>query len=447
MTRSAKARIRVCGIAAAMATVTTFALATLPSQSASAQTLTVLHTFSGASDGGVPLAGLTMDAAGNLYGTSSHGADGYGEVFKLAHKGQGWIFTPLYTFRGAPNDGANPVARVIFGPDGTLYGTTENGGDSTGFCHPGCGTVFNLRPSPTACTTALCPWQETVLYDFAVTDPTYGALPESEVIFDSAGNLYGTTLGGGYYAEPGGGSGCVECGLVYKLTPSGGGWTESVPYSFSGYQYGTDGAFPVGGVTFDNAGNLYGTNTAYGSCGVGTVFQLTPGSPQWTERIVQQLCSMGASPTASMIYDAASNTFYGDSEGDTEYGPQPPSVFTLTESVGTWFFTPIYTFSQNGGGPAGSLLMDSAGNLYGTTIAGGSNPLGLCSNGCGTIFKLTPSNGSWTYTELYDFTGGSDGGAPYSNLVQDANGNFYGTTSAGGSTGCSRCGVVFEFTP
>ncbi|MGA2369791.1 MAG: choice-of-anchor tandem repeat GloVer-containing protein [Candidatus Korobacteraceae bacterium] len=444
MKRSGQSWIGIRGIAVGMATAMMFVLATLPTQ---AQTLTVLHTFTGAADGGVPLSGLTMDAGGNLYGTSSHGAAGYGEVFKLAHKGQGWIFTPLYTFQGAPNDGANPVARVIFGPDGTLYGTTENGGDSTGFCHGGCGSVFNLRPPPTACTTALCPWQETVLYDFAVTDPVYGALPESEVIFDGAGNLYGTSYGGGYYDKPGGGSGCVECGLVYKLTPSSGGWTESVPYSFSGYQYGDDGAFPVGGLTFDSAGDLYGTTTQYGDCGFGIIFELTPNGSSWSEHLLHDFCTGGANPTATMITDA-SGTFYGTTQGEySGYGTQHGSVFTFAPSGSGWVYTPIYTFPQYGGGPAAQLFRDSAGNLYGTTITGGSNPLGLCSNGCGTIFKLTPSNGSWTYTELYDFTGGSDGAAPYSNLVQDANGNFYGTTSSGGSNGCSRCGVVFEFTP
>src|SRR5208282_5570835 len=120
-------------------------------------------------------------------------------------------------------------------------------------------------------------------------------------------------------------------------------------------------------------------------------------------------------------------TFYGDSQGDTEYGLMQGSVFTLTQSGGSWVFTPIYTFTWKGGGPAGQLFMDGAGNLYGTSVAGGA--------GCGTIFKLTPSNGGWTYTQLYNFTCGSDGAAPYSNLVQDATGNFYGTTSAGGSSG------------
>lgn len=412
---------------------------------AQAQTIQTLHSFTGGVDGAAPLAGLSTDAHGNLYGTASSGGMGYGTVYRLAHAGSGWGFTTLYTFHGAPNDGAYPVARVVFGPDQTLYGTTQEGGNSLNYCrNVGCGTVFNLRPQPGICKTALCPWQETLLYDFSTTDPTFGAVPESEVTFDSAGNLYGTTYTGGYYAGAGGGSGCVECGLVYKLTPSGSGWTESVPYSFSGYQYYTDGALPVGGVTFDNAGNMFGTTTAYGSCGFGIAYELTPNGSHWSEVILQQLCESGASPTANLIFDGT-GTFYGASEGDTEYGPYPVTIFTLTQSGGSWVYTPIYIFSQSGHGPAGQLLLDSAGNLYGTTIEGGSNPLGQCSAGCGTIFKLSPSGGSWTYTDLYDFTGGSDGAYPHSNLVMDSSGNFYGTTSQGGGT--NSHGTIFEFTP
>ena len=414
-----------------------------------AQTLTVLHSFTFHSDGANPMAGLTMDAHGSLYGTASQGGLGVGTVYKLTPAGAGWLFTPLYIFQGGSNDGAEPVARVVFGPDNTLYGTTEHGGNSAGFCSRGCGTVFNLQPSASTCRSTSCPWRETVLYQFSTHDSSFGELPESEVTFDGAGNLYGTTYTGGYYDQPGGGGGgCVLCGVVYELSRSGGNWTEQVVYGFSGYQYGSDGALPVGGVTFDNAGNLYGTTSAYGDCGMGIVYQLTPGS-EWSENILQQLCSNnGPSPTANLIYNPSSQTFYGDSEGDTMYGSYPGNVFTLTQSGGVWTFQPIYTFSWSGGGPAGQLVQDSAGNLYGTTIQGGSNPLGLCPNGCGTIFKLTPSNGGWTYSELYDFTGGSDGSAPHSNLIQDAQGNFYGTASAGGSTVCSGgCGVIFKFTP
>ncbi len=395
-----------------------------------AQTLTVLHAFTGGRDGAIPLAGLTMDASGNLYGTASKGGAGYGTVYKLKHAGAGWTLSPLYSFQSGA-DGAHPVARVVFGPNGTLYGTTEYGG-TIGDCTNGCGTVFNLQPQPTACTSVLCPWIESILERFTTL-----AFPESEVTFDSAGNIYGTTYTGGRLVA-GGGNGCSgDCGAVYELVPSGGSWTLNLLYSFYGAEY-SDGEEPVGGVTFDNAGNLYGGTSQGGSCNFGIIYQLTPSSSGWDENRLQQLCNSGADPTASLIYDSSSNTFYGGSQGQTPYGLRPPSIFTLTQSGGSWVYTPIYTFSQNGGGPAGALLKDSAGNLYGTTVTG---PNGSC---CGTIFKLTPSNGNWTYTDLYDFTGGSDGSTPYSNLVMDANGNLYGTASTSGANGL---GVIFEFTP
>ena len=146
-------------------------LALLATQSAQAQTYTVIHSFTGASDGGTPYAGLSIDAHGNLYGTTFAGGAGYGTVFKLTQKGSNWVFTPVYSFQGSgSNDGAGPAGRVIIGPNGSLYGTTESGGQ--GSCanyspYPGCGTVFNLVPPATACKSALCPWTETILYRFA----------------------------------------------------------------------------------------------------------------------------------------------------------------------------------------------------------------------------------------------------------------------------------------
>ncbi len=397
-----------------------------------AQTLTVLHSFTSGKDGANPVAGLTMDAAGNLYGTSQNGGAGNGTVFKLGHAGSGWTLTPLYTF-GGDSDGAHPVARVVFGPNHTLYGTTKNGG-TTGDCTGGCGTVFNLQPQPNACTTAICPWVETILQRFTTL-----AFPESEVVFDSAGNLYGTAYSGGT-GGVGGGNGCwPSCGAVYELSPLNGSWVMSVLHNFSGYQYGDDGANPVGGLTFDSAGNLYGTAFTYGDCDYGIAFQLTPSG---SEHLLHDSCGEAGNPAASMIADAAGN-FYGTmlGNGSAEKG----GVFTLKPSGGGWMWESVYTFPWNGGGSAGALLIDSAGNLYGTTVAGGGNPLGKCpSNGCGTIFQLTPSGSGFSYTQLYAFTGGSDGSAPYSNLVQDTDGNFYGTASTGGADGY---GVIFKFTP
>src|SRR5208283_578425 len=227
----------------------TFALAIVLTQSGQAQTYQVIHTFTGGADGGSPNAGLTADRAGNLYGTTfAGGTAGNGTVYKLTHKGSSWTFNPLYSFGSSGDkDGGAPAARVIFGPDGTLYGMTYAGGEA------GYGTVFNLRPSPKVCKTALCPWTETVLYSFkGVTDganPLYG-----DLVFDHAGNIYGTTMSGGS-THPLGPCGRAGCGTVFELSPSNGAWNEAVIYTFQG----NNGASPFSGVILDQTGNLYGT--------------------------------------------------------------------------------------------------------------------------------------------------------------------------------------------
>ena len=237
------------------ALVSLLVLTLLTIRAAQAQTYNILHSFSGGGDGGTPSAGLIMDRAGNLYGTAQYGGAGNGTVFKLSHPGSGWILSTLYAFQGG-NDGLGPEARVIFGPDGGLYGTTTSGG------FQGYGTVFELRPPVTACKSAICPWTETVLYRFQGgsdgIDPAYGDLS-----FDPMGNLYGTTSGGGLQLCSGN-----TCGVVFKLARSGGGWTESVLYSFTG---GNDGGTPYSGVILDSTGNLYGTAYYGGANTLGSV--------------------------------------------------------------------------------------------------------------------------------------------------------------------------------
>lgn len=390
-----------------------------------AQTYHVIYDFTGGVDGAGPFAGVTMDAAGNLYGTTlSRGAHGYGAVYKLSHKDSTWVFVPLYSFQNVP-DGANPAARVIFGPNGTLYGTTLNGGQ--GCRGVGCGTVFKLSPPATVvCRSVLCPWNETALYRFGnVPD---GASPYSEVVFDQAGNLYGTTYGGGLN----------DAGAVYELLPFDGGWAERVLYSFAG---GDDGALPQAGLIFDTGGNLYGTASA--DAHYGTVYELTPSEFGWTEQTLHlfQDYSLGASPVGGLIFDRSGNLY-----GTTIYGGAHTSgtVFQLTPSQGSWTFTLLYSLAGNGTeGPSANLILDAAGDLYGTTYADGAY-------GFGAVFKLTRSAGAWTYTSLHDFTGGSDGGGPLGQLISDSNGNLYGTTGLGGSTegncGSTGCGVVLEIT-
>jgi uncharacterized repeat protein (TIGR03803 family) len=438
MTHSRQQRNSVFAIgspAAAMFIAIGFVMAFLAAQPAHCQAFTVLHAFSGG-DGANPWAGLTMDRAGNFYGTTAFGGAsglcyqglGCGTVFKLTHKASGWVINPLYSFRGG-QDGAFPAARVIIGPDGNLYGTTAAGGQGT--CQTtfdsGCGTVFKLSPPALACKSALCPWPETVLYRFTGgvdgASPTYG-----DLLFDQAGSLYGT-------AAYGGSSNCSNgCGVAFKLTPSNGGWTESTLYNFTG----PDGATPFGGLTFDAAGNLYGTTESGGSYNYGTIYELTPSGGGWNETVLHSLTGVGgqdrtAGPYGGLIFDSKGNLF---GTGEEVYG----QVFELIPRSGGWIFQLLISLPgllDNLGGPQASLIMDPSGNLYNTTYAGGND------YGGGTVFELAAP--MWTqYILLHEFTGAADGSQPIGNVVRDANGNLFGTASSGG---IHSYGVVFEITP
>jgi len=401
---------------ATLGLIVVFVLAVVASQAAQAQTFKVIHNFSGGQDGANPYAGVTLDKAGNLYGTAYAGGIGHGTVYQLKKKPSGWIFNPLYSFPGGI-DGANPLARVILGRNGTLYGTTYNGGTS------GVGTVFNLKPSASACKSALCPWTETVLYSFP--SGAGGAYPEyGDLLFDQAGDIYGTAADGGY-----GGF-----GVVYELTPSGPPWTENILYSFSG----SDGEYPANGVIPDSAGNLYGTTYQGGLSGYGTVFELMPsGGFPWIQCTLNNFNgSNGAYVYAGLIADPSGNlygatTAYGKNGGGT--------VFQLTYSdVCTWTLTTLYNFTNTSGsqcGPWGTLAIDGDGNIYGATYCDGTHK-------AGNVFKL--AHNTWVYTSLYDFTGGNDGGNPVGQVIVDANGTtLYGTTSAGGT---QNVGVIWEIT-
>lgn len=202
-----------------------------------AQTLTVLHAFTGEGDGISPAAGLIMDRGGRLYGTTNPQIIPTGTVFKLSNLRSGWVLYTLNNFNGS--NGGYPSSKLTFGPDGNLYGVTYGGGQSGCNLGEGCGVVFKLQPPPAACPTISCPWRETVLYSF--TGGSDGGNPVGEIAFDSAGNLYGAATYGG---DPSCDSGC---GVVYKLTPSGSGWTQTVLHSFGPY-LGADGNWPSGGV-------------------------------------------------------------------------------------------------------------------------------------------------------------------------------------------------------
>lgn len=386
---------------------------------AQAQTFQLLHTFAGRPDGSTPYAGLARDGAGNLYGTTTQGGvNGCGMVFKLGRAGSGWIERSLYSF-GCGTDGVGPYAPVVIGPDGNLYGTTEYGGGNEN------GIVFKLSPPPNLCRSFACPWIETVLYRF--TGHSDGGQPASPVIFDNAGNLYGTAQIGG----------SANDGVVFKLTHTGSSWSEGVLYSFAGPP---DGGGPTGGLVFDAAGSLYGTTYYGGNLGLGTAFQLSPSGSGWTETILQNFgsSSNGNYPYSGLIIDNSGNLY-----GATAFGPLGDgTLFELAPSGGQWIFTTIYNLMSGFAGvagPLGPLVRDASGNLYGTTFDGGI----ICEYGCGTVFELSPSSGGWTYSLLYEFMGRSDGFGPVDGLVLDPQGNLYGTTSEdeGGN------GTVFELTP
>ena len=357
----------------------------------SAQTYTVLHSFSGAPDGANPEASLILDSAANLYGTTSFGgAANAGAIFKLDPSGNESL---LYSFTGG-TDGGNPAAALIEDSAGNLYGTTLSGGAT------GEGTVFKFMP-----TGAAFP-----LHVFAVKKD--GHSPAASLLRDSAGSLYGTTVLGG----------SANDGVVFRVDSSG---HETILYKFRG----TDGANPFSGLLLDPAGNLYGT-TCRGKGTSGNVFALTPSG---TQSVLHKFTGKndGGSPRAGLIIDSAGILY-----GTTVYGG--------THRAGTVFkVNPLsaqekvlYSFSggADGGDPYGGLVRDSLGNLYGTTYYGGAF-------GYGTIFKLDPAGNE---TVLYSFAGGSDGLGPMAGLVRDAAGNLYGTTIYGGANGF---GVVFKLVP
>jgi uncharacterized repeat protein (TIGR03803 family) len=407
--------IRIGLAIAALAPVMLFVVICSPVSRA--QTFTVLHNFTGGADGAYPYVGVSKDSAGNLYGTAALGGmaggcngNGCGTVYKLARHGSSWLFNPLYAFTGG-SDGAVPLARVILGPNGTLYGTTYIGGGGTG-------VVFNLHPPPHITNRVFSPWTEDVLYQFGnVFD---GNNPEGDLLFDAAGNIYGTTSSGGIECLD-----TVLCGTVYELTPNGSGWTESILYEFTNGNV----AIPLAGVISDHAGNLYGT-----ASNVYAVFELVRSGSGWTEATLYQPGYQGGAPTPAggVIFDPSGNLY-----GATQFGGTNGSgtVFELMPMGGGWSASTLYNFT-GGGEPLGSLVRDASGNLYGTTCQGGVH-------NSGSVFKLMPSGGSWTETDLYDFTGGSDGYCPMGNVILDAQGNIYGAAYAGGSHGY---GTVFEIT-
>ncbi len=419
--------------------------ALLVSPSAPAQTYTILHTFTGP-DGASPGGPLIRDAAGNLYGSTYYGGNGNlcggtvgcGTVFKLSPSG---VETLLYTFSGGA-DGAFP--RGLFrDAAGNLYGLASQGGNLS-LCNllgfpPGCGVIFKLSPPATVCRSVMCPWSETVLHTFTGPD---GEFPIGSLIQDSAGNFYGVTVGGGS------GDGEYYNGTVFELNSAG---QETVLLNFESGQSGGD--TPLSGVVQDSAGMLYGTTHYGGTGGYGVVYKLNPTSGQETVLYSFRGVEDGAYPNGPLVFDQAAN-IYGSTEwggffqGDGQDCYAGCGVIYKLDANGDENVLYTFTGGADGWWPSEELTRDSAGNLYGITFAGGNEQAGGCNpGGCGTVFKLD-TNGNKTVLHAFDSTDGADPGA---GLIQDAAGNLYGTTSAGGGDGNSPiiggCGVVFKITP
>jgi uncharacterized repeat protein (TIGR03803 family) len=367
----------------------------------------VLYSFTGSPDGSFPFENsLILDGNGNLYGTTaSGGAYGGGTVFELSPKaGGGWKENVLYSF-WAYNQ---PSGRLILDSKGNLYGTTSG-------LYPG--VVFELSPSGAGT------WVESDLYEFS--GGSDGGYPNGGVVFDSKGNLYGTTEKGGDY--------CL--GTIFEVSPkAGGGWAETVLHSFNG----ADGDRPWSDLILDAAGHFYGTTTFGGDYSSGTVFELAPKTGGgWTETVLHSFNGTdGSGPLAGVILDQAGN-LYGTTE-DGGNGTYDGTAFELMpDGSGHWTPVVLHKFGGEGDGrqPTAKLTLDAKGNLYGTTLGGGLYEKG-------TVFELAPkAGGGWTEKVLHHFSGGIDGGGSDSTLVSDNAGNLYGTTQSGGG---ANDGIVFE---
>jgi uncharacterized repeat protein (TIGR03803 family) len=399
--------------------------------------LVPLYEFTGMPDGTNPQGDLLLDSSGNLYGTTSAGgAVGLGTIFKLDATG---TETVLYSFTGAP-DGATPGGDLVQDSSGNLYGTTSQGGaggcgESTSGNPPppnskqiGCGTIFRLDATG----------KETILHTF--TGTADGAVPVGGLVLDPSGNLYGTTTQGG----------ANNAGVVFKVDSSG---QETVLYSFNG---APDGVHPMGGLLLDSSGNLYGTTFVGGAHGAGTVFKLDNAN---NETLLYSFGGPdGASPQSGLVLDALGNLYGSTSQGGqghckTENPAFKPEVIGCgvvykLDAIGNETVLINFGGLQGGAFPLDRLLLDAAGNLYGTTSQGGlggcvvsnGEPGGSEQIGCGTIFELDATGSA---TTLYSFQLSGGGIFPSSGLIADAESNLYGTTYQGGT---AQDGEVYEFT-
>jgi uncharacterized repeat protein (TIGR03803 family) len=397
--------------------------------------LYTLHNFNGTTEGKAPVGALISDQAGNLYGVTSLGGgknaacyqnanDGCGTVFELVappSRGGTWTLQTLYRFTGGV-DGGLPAGGLVMNAQGFLYGVTNVGGDMTnpqcmaGAEYIGCGVVFQLN-------SVRGGWAETVLHTFESID---GAAPNAALIFDTQGNLYGTTELGGSAAW----------GTVFELSGAP-YWTETVLYNFG---LAGDGEFPMGNLVFDGLGNLYGTTYEGGSGGYGTVFELSPGAPSWTETLLANFTgTMSSYPMGGLIFDASGN-LYGTSSGGGQGTDCPSdgcgSVFELTPADGSWTETVLFNFDAGKSSmPGGNLIADPAENLYSTSD--GRN--------CGSVFRLL--NSTWVEAEIDLFADTGKACGPNTPTFGKFGGLYASSIAGGTSRGTcfakDGCGTIF----
>jgi uncharacterized repeat protein (TIGR03803 family) len=395
------------------------------------RTETVVWNFSNSNgDGANPSSNsLISDGKGNLFGATLNGGSpnctgGCGVVFELSPNGSGgYNETILHGFAGTNGDGAYPPGGLVFDAQGNLYGATSEGGAN------GTGTIYELSPNSGG------GWSETVLYSFGAANSGDANLPQNGPIIDGAGNLYGAAGGGvngGY---------CIDrCGTVFELSPSSGGWTETILHRFrgSGGRYNGDGAGP-NGLAFDDVGNLYGS-TFTGSNqrqNWGTVFKLKHTKTGWVESVLYSFTPVnGTRPYGNVVVNKAGDVFGTcNSGGINDAG----TAWELVRSGTTFTLQVLYSFSYSGGGALpGGITMNKVGNILGAAAGNGSA-------GTATFYKLIKSGNTWSEKVLHTFSGGSDGGEPsLGPPLLDASGNIFGLAVTGGTFGD---GVAFELTP
>jgi uncharacterized repeat protein (TIGR03803 family) len=328
----------------------------------------VLHSFGDGTDGANPQGELIADAAGALYGTARFGGTTtYGTVFELAQSGSGYVETTLYTFKGG-KDGIAPYGALVLDASGDLFGITRGGGSVGGY-----GTAFELKPSGSG-------YSERIIYTFK-GGTSDGSTPNSSLVMDRAGALYGVTAGGG----------TAGLGITFKLTANKkNNYKESVLHSFAG---GNDGSTPSSSVAIDKSGALYGSTYQGGATNAGVVYELKPQGRHYTEILSYSFKGApdGALPEAPLLI-GADGSLYGTTYAGGSSGACNSSVFT----------------------------------------------------GCGTVYQLTPStkrNASYKERIVYSFKGGQDGQGPQAGVIADANGALYGTTIYGGGSGL---GTVYK---